>query len=251
MVVGVERFREHFAGHDHQYVLIGGAACELLMSDVGLDFRATKDLDIVLIVEALDGSFAERFWAFVEAGGYEIRERSEGEKILYRFQKPQAPDFPAMLELFSRPPEGLELAPEAHLTRLPIDEAVASLSAILLDENYYSFLQAMVRNLEGIPTLDEAAIIPFKARAWLDLSRQRQEGTNIDEKNIRKHRNDVARMLQLLRPDARYELPEPIARDLRAFVEQATQEVDFDPRQFKVNFTKDDVATLLRAAYGL
>ena len=35
--------------------------------------------------------------------------------------------------------------------------------------------------------LGEAAIIPFKARAWLDLTRQREEGGNVDEKNIRKH----------------------------------------------------------------
>lgn len=68
MVTGVDRFRAHFAGHEHQYVLIGGAACELIMNEVGLDFRATKDLDIVLIVEALDAAFAERFWAFVEQG---------------------------------------------------------------------------------------------------------------------------------------------------------------------------------------
>ena len=110
MVVGIDRFRDHFAGHDHQYVLIGGAACYLVMGGVGLDFRATKDLDIVLLVEALDPAFSERFWAFVEEGGYQIRERSEGERILYRFQKPAKPDFPAMLELFSRNPEGLTLA---------------------------------------------------------------------------------------------------------------------------------------------
>ena len=48
MVIGVDRFRSHFASHEHQYVLIGGAACELIMDEVGLDFRATKDLDIVL-----------------------------------------------------------------------------------------------------------------------------------------------------------------------------------------------------------
>lgn len=64
----VGRFRAHFAGHEHQYVLIGGAACELIMDEVGLDIRATKDLDIVLIVEALDAAFAERF----EEGGYEM-----------------------------------------------------------------------------------------------------------------------------------------------------------------------------------
>ena len=54
----------------------------------------------------------------------------------------------------------------------------------------------------GIPVLDEAAIIPFKARAWLDLTRQRAERSQVDEKNIRKHRNDVARLLQLLSQEA-------------------------------------------------
>lgn len=251
MVIGIDRFRTHFAGHEHQYALIGGAACELIMDEVGLDFRATKDLDIVLIVEALDSAFAERFWAFVEEGGYEIRERSEGEKILYRFQKPKAEDFPAMLELFSRAPEGLQLAEDSRLTPIPIDEAASSLSAILLDEDYYNFLKSMVRVVDGIPLLDEAAIIPFKARAWLDLSREREAGGKVDEKNIKKHRNDLARLLQLLSPEASYELPDAVARDMRAFVDLATVDADYDPKQFKVNMTRGDVADRLRTAYEL
>lgn len=251
MVIGVDRFRVHFAGHEHQYVLIGGAACELIMDEVGLDFRATKDLDIVLVVEALDSAFAARFWAFVEEGDYEIRESSEGAKVLYRFQKPKAEGYPAMLELFSRAPEGLTLGGDAHLTPLPIDEAAASLSAILLDESYYEFLKSMVREAGGIPVLDEAAIIPFKARAWLDLTRQREEGLQVDEKSIRKHRNDVARLLQLLSQEVRYSLPPSVAEDMRAFVENAAIEVDFDPRQFKVNMTREDLAARLRAAYQL
>lgn len=251
MVIGVDRFRAHFAGHEHQYVLIGGAACELIMDEVGLDFRATKDLDIVLVVEALDSAFAARFWAFVEEGDYEIRESSEGAKVLYRFQKPKAEGYPAMLELFSRAPEGLTLGGDAHLTPLPIDEAAASLSAILLDESYYEFLKSMVRETGGIPVLDEAAIIPFKARAWLDLTRQREEGLQVDEKNIRKHRNDVARLLQLLSQEVRYSLPPSVAKDMLAFVENAAIEPDFDPRQFRVNMTREDVAARLRAAYQL
>ena len=251
MVIGVDRFRAHFAGHEHQYVLIGGAACELIMDEVGLDFRATKDLDIVLVVEALDSAFAARFWAFVEEGDYEIWESSEGAKVLYRFQKPKAEGYPAMLELFSRAPEGLTLGGDAHLTPLPIDEAAASLSAILLNESYYEFLKSMVREAGGIPVLDEAAIIPFKARAWLDLTRQREEGLQVDEKNIRKHRNDVARLLQLLSPEVRYLLPPSVAEDMLAFVENAAIEADFDPRQFRVNMTREDVAARLRAAYQL
>ncbi|OYX60197.1 MAG: hypothetical protein B7Y89_16895 [Novosphingobium sp. 32-60-15] len=251
MVTGVDRFRAHFKGHDSQYVLIGGAACELLMDEVGLDFRATKDLDIVLIVEALDAAFSDRFWAFVEEGGYEIRQQSEGKRVLYRFQKPANKEFPAMLELFSRQPEGISLADDSHLTPLPIDEEAASLSAILLDSAYYEFLKSMVRTLDGIPVLNGAAIIPFKARAWLDLSRRREEGEKIDEKDVRKHRNDVARMLQLLATDASYSLPSTVQEDMGAFVRAVEVQEDFDPRQFDVNMTRDVVVERLRAAYRL
>lgn len=251
MVAGVDRFRGHFAGHEHQYVLIGGAACELLMDDAGLDFRATKDLDIVLIVEALDPAFSERFWAFVEEGGYQIRERSDSERILYRFQKPNTPDFPAMLELFSRVMPGLAIAEGSQLTPLPIGEEAASLSAILLDEDYYALLKSMARTLDGIPLLGEAAIIPFKARAWVDLSARRDAGEQIDERDVKKHRNDVARLLQLLPADARFTLPERVRADMEKFVVGLEAAEEFDPRQFKVEMTRDVVIERLKSAYEL
>ena len=45
---GIDKFKERFAGHDGEYVLIGGGACDLLLGEAGQDFRATKDLDLVL-----------------------------------------------------------------------------------------------------------------------------------------------------------------------------------------------------------
>lgn len=251
MVIGVDRFREHFAGHEHQYVLIGGAACELIMQDVGLDFRATKDLDIVLIVEALDPAFSDRFWAFVEEGGYQIRQRAEGQRILYRFQKPAAGGFPAMLELFSRTPPGLIVAEDSQLTPLPISDETASLSAILLDEDYYAFLKSMVREVDGIPVLGEAAIIPFKARAWTDLKQRHDAGEKIDDRDIKKHRNDVARLLQLLAADVVITLPKKVHVDMQAFVAGLKAAEDFDPKQFKVNMTPAVVIERLTSAYGL
>ena len=105
MVRGLDVFREHFAGHADQFVLIGGTAATLAMEEAGLEFRATKDLDIVLHIEALNPSFGEVFWRFVEAGGYEIRQASAtGRPVFYRFQKPADERFPAMLELFCRAP---------------------------------------------------------------------------------------------------------------------------------------------------
>lgn len=54
---GLSRFRERFAAYAESYVLIGGAASLLVMEEAGLTFRATKDLDLVLCVEALDSRF--------------------------------------------------------------------------------------------------------------------------------------------------------------------------------------------------
>ena len=41
MVTGLESFRRWFAEYTDQYTIIGGTACDLLMSEDGLDFRAT------------------------------------------------------------------------------------------------------------------------------------------------------------------------------------------------------------------
>lgn len=54
MVRGLDKFREQFRDYANEYVLIGGAACDLLMEEAAPAFRATKDLDIVLCVEAGD-----------------------------------------------------------------------------------------------------------------------------------------------------------------------------------------------------
>ena len=89
MVRGLALFAEHFRGYEQSYVVIGGAACDLWMSSFGLPFRATKDLDVVLLVEALSSGFLERFWEFHARGGYRIAERSSGRKTYYRFHKPQ------------------------------------------------------------------------------------------------------------------------------------------------------------------
>ena len=57
MVKGIEVFRKHFAGYEDKYVLIGGTACDLLFQKNGLPFRATRDLDIILVAEALTPEF--------------------------------------------------------------------------------------------------------------------------------------------------------------------------------------------------
>ena len=76
MIQGLEVFSEYFKGFEDRYTLIGGVACYLNMEDADIDFRATKDLDIVLSTEALDAEFVQKFWNFVKEGGYEHQEKA-------------------------------------------------------------------------------------------------------------------------------------------------------------------------------
>ena len=116
MVNGLQTFQRHFAAFQDAYLLIGGCACDIHFEAFDLPFRTTKDLDIVLCVEALSDDFLRTFWQFVRQGGYETRLRGSGGRQFYRFAKPAQPDYPYMLELFSRQPGGLSLAEDVHLT---------------------------------------------------------------------------------------------------------------------------------------
>lgn len=53
MVRGLAIFQEWFKDFENQYILIGGTAAKITMTEEGLSFRGTKDLDIVLHVEVL------------------------------------------------------------------------------------------------------------------------------------------------------------------------------------------------------
>ncbi len=252
MVRGLDVFREHFAGHADQFVLIGGTAATLAMEEAGLEFRATKDLDIVLHIEALSPSFGEVFWSFVEAGGYEIRQASDtGKPVFYRFQKPADVRFPVMLELFCRAPEGINLAEGSHLTPIPIDEAAASLSAILLSYAYYEFIIAGRKEVDGLPWVGEDRLIPLKASAWLDLGERHAKGEAVDGKNVRKHANDVLRLSQLLAPDVRIEVAPRIAQDLSRFLDAIEADRTIDPKSLGINSSAAEMVERIAQAYGL
>ena len=252
MVRGLNLFRQSFAAHAHQYVLIGGTAATLAMEEAGLNFRATKDLDVVLHIEAIDAAFGETFWRFVEAGQYEIRQISAtGKPAFYRFQKPADERFPTMLELFCRAPDGIALAAGSHLTPIPIDEAVASLSAILLDDDYYAFIMNGRRETDGLPWVGEDRLIPLKAVAWLDLKARREKGEDVDAKNIRKHANDVLRLTQLLAPDTRIAVVEKIAQDIARFIEGIAADAAIDPGALGLRGTLAEISARIKQAYGV
>lgn len=251
MIQGLNVFRDFFTGFEDRYILIGGVACYLSMEDAGLDFRATKDLDIVLSAEALDTEFAAKFWAFVKAAGYEHQEKSTGEKQFYRFSKPTEPNYPHMLELFSRKPDAVFLEGEATLTPIPMDEDVSSLSAILLDEDYYRCIQQGKTLVDGVPILSVDYIIPFKMRAFCDLSNRKGQGAHVDSRDIKKHKNDVLKIAQLLSPAQTIFVSDAIKAHMKEFI-LAIKDEPVDMKSLGlVGLVLEDIFEVLVSVYEL
>ena len=65
MVVGLETFRKYFEGYYGDYVVIGGVACELALKSLGLDFRGTRDFDIVIVSETIARGFGIKLKQFI------------------------------------------------------------------------------------------------------------------------------------------------------------------------------------------
>lgn len=252
MVKGLDYFREYFKDFQDSYTLIGGVACDLAMAEAGIDFRATKDLDIVLCTEVLDSAFVAKFWEFVKEGGYEHKEKSTGDKQFYRFNKPSNPEFPFMLELFSRKPDELVLEGDSELTPIPVDEDVSSLSAILLDDDYYQCIEDGRLIIDGVSILGPEYILPFKAKAWLDLSNRKAAGEAVDSKQIKKHRNDVFRVFVLLSPEQRVDVANGVKNDMQKFIDAMPNEQGLDINNLGINNSSlDDVLQNLMIIYML
>lgn len=243
MVKGIDVFQEYFKEYTDQYVLIGGAACSVSFEEQDISFgRTTKDLDVVLIVEAQTKEFGEQFWKFIKDGKYRIRAKSNGKPQFYRFDKPENEHFPKMIELFSR--TNYLLQEEDGLTPIHIDDSVSSLSAILLNDAYYQALLEGREVMMGISILKPEWIIPFKAKAWLDL----REKQDVDSSDTKKHRNDIIRILADMLLE-KCTLPDEVRRDMQMFIEQFDV-TEKELKNLKIHGTKpEDIRKVLLDTY--
>lgn len=239
MVLGLDLFTEHFKAHTNQYVLIGGSACASHFQQKGIDFRKTKDLDIILIVEALTPEFINHFWEFIKDGEYSIAEKGT-DKLFYRFVNPKAKGFPYMIELFSRKPDVVTIPEGFHLTDIPTDEEVSSLSAILLADDYYNFtLENTIVVDEGLNRANDIALIILKAKAFLNNLKRKKDGQEVRSEDIDKHRRDVIRLTVTLDPEMKIEVPDAIKADLKEYI-QTVREENPDVKQLLKNIGAGD-----------
>lgn len=247
---GIELFRETMTGFEGCYVLIGGSACELLLEQQGERFRATKDLDIVILADNADDAFSESFWSFVRGGGYEPWCSKDERLHFYRFVNPKAPGYPHMIELFSRHPDFALTDEDVDIAPLPLAEDISSLSAIMLDDDYYGLLTDGLTVVNGISTLDEAHLIILKMRAHIDLNDRANSGQHVNGADLKKHRKDVMRLLEFVPAGLTLELPAKVKEDARRFID-TIEDPSFRIDQLNISLDRESAITALRRLCGI
>lgn len=247
MVKGLDTFRRYFKGFEDQYVLIGGAACDIVFESNETTFRATRDLDIVLIVEALTPEFGEKFWEFIQNGNYRNKATNGEKPQFYRFDKPEDDSFPKMIELFCR--SDVELREMTGITPIHIDDAVSSLSAILLNDDYYKILLDGKVVSNGLSVLRPEYLILFKAKAYLDLKQRKDNGEKVDSNDIKKHKKDVLRIAAELMLERTQNLSASAKMDIEAFILSLEKEPFDDNSLKKYGLKNEEVIEELRKVY--
>lgn len=197
MVGGLETFREAFRDYSDCFVIIGGTACEEVLQGTGQRPRATLDIDLIVIADNMTPQFAGRFWQFISDGAYRpgIRKNEDGSSkyVLYSFTDGK-PGFPVQIELLSHHNEVFNNSKPSHIEPLPIEGEVSSLSVIILDEPYYMMTVQNSFVSNGLRFAGPVALMALKTRAYLNLIKEREEGRQVNTKDILKHRNDVMKL---------------------------------------------------------
>lgn len=195
MVGGLGKFREAFKGFSDNFVIIGGTACEEVLSGTEMTPRATLDIDIVVIVENMTHDFANAFWNFIREGGYHPGKRRNQDGtpkyVLYSFDNGRL-GFPIKIELLARHNDVFEKV--VHIEPLPIGGEISSLSSIILDEPYYNLTVGNSFISGGLRYASPIALMALKSRAFLNLLTDRANGKEVNSKDISKHRNDVIKL---------------------------------------------------------
>ena len=228
-MVGLNKFKEAFEGFSDNYVIIGGTACDIVMTGTVVRPRATHDIDMIVVVENMTPEFGHRFWSFIREAGYrpERRKPIEGEPIryeLYRFVDGKE-GYPEMIELLSRHPDILGEPKGLVIEPIPVSDEISSLSAIIMDDDFYHFTITNSMLTDGIRHASPVALIALKAKAYLNLLADKDSGIHVNTRNIKKHRSDVLKNAVIVEADSVL-APSSIVECIRNFVMSIREESD-------------------------
>lgn len=255
---GIDKIRQFLGEYKGNYVIIGGTACNLNLEEANLQGRATKDIDMIVVCEAITPEYLRSFWDFIKAGGYtawQVKTDEESHRCFYRFVDPKDNDFPKYIELFSRKPDSIQLSEDAHLVHIPVSDYLSSFSAILMDDDYYGYAVSHAVELDGVQAINQDALIVLKIKAYLNNITRKEAGQRVQSDDIDKHKRDVYRMVYLLTQEDHFEAPESIRQDISRFL-TAIESDQINTKAISKNMgvpeiTQDQFIEIIRSAYSL
>lgn len=211
--------------------------------------RATDDIDMILVVEKMTPEFGQRFCEFIDEGKYENlqRKREDKEPVteLFRFLEPKN-GFPVQIELLSKYPDVLGVPTGFHLTPIPVGEEIPSLSAILLDEEYYRHTIDSSIIEEGICIANPLSLLCLKVKAFLNLTEEKKINPNVRSADIKKHRDDVFKLLAMrIDPFTPVELSATMKDEVSVFINTMEESLPNQSLRDSLQRTDDDIRGFL------
>ncbi|MCQ2796783.1 MAG: hypothetical protein MJ213_05780 [Bacilli bacterium] len=212
----IEKVITFIGQHSSNFTVIGGIAVDFVLKDTPIVPRTTKDIDIVLCTDNLDGDFNKDLVKFLKAGKYKNALINK-KKCAYRFIHPDNEEYPNIVELFAKEDK---ISKELHhyLGKINIEYDNELLSAILIDEEIYNFIVEHKIIIDSLPVDDCSALIALKTYAYFNNQKLKEEGKITSDHDISKHRSDIIRMLASIGeiPTA-IELPNILKKSVKEF----------------------------------
>lgn len=85
----------------------------------------------------------------------------------------------------------------------------------------------------------------------MNLSKQRDDGESINSSNIRMHRRDVFRFVELLPDDCELIVSDRIRENLVDFIHQTQVDPKFEYYDLRLDLTLDEATEIMRRYYRL
>ena len=217
---GLSHFQEYCKEFDEQYVVVGGFATVMLLNEeLGEGHgKATFDIDLVLLTNN-SVELAQKIKQYITDGKYDIQVGKKDQYKYYRFNNPKEENFAKEIEIFASNENELKLDDGQRILPIDPEDGLYSLSAIILDPEYFEMIKNNVNKSTVAPCTNTQATIMLKMSAFYDLKKR-------EDNKWKKHRRDILKLSLLLTGEEEIKLVGRMKEDFDSFIQHLKEELD-------------------------
>ncbi|RLA83129.1 MAG: hypothetical protein DRG78_05320 [Epsilonproteobacteria bacterium] len=242
---GLSHFQEYCKEFDEYYVVVGGFATIMLLdNELEGHGKATFDIDLVLLTTS-SIAMSDKIKEYISEGEYEIQKGDKDQYHYYRFIKPKKENFAREIELFTSNENDIKLDENQRIIPIDPEEGLYSLSAIMLDTEYFNMIKNNINRALQAPCTNTQATIMLKMSAFYDLKDR-------GDRKWKKHRRDILKLVLLLTGEEEIRLVGRMTNDFNTFVTHIEEELTQDTLTDMVNklpIKKEEVIEILKKVF--